>query len=125
MNHDQSLALPKLVGEECDQIWFVRDYVMVMLERSSITCVNGPLIEIGGVTYEFPGAESRDALCNLIDKRVERAAQFDDATVELEFDGGVSFAFRHGPTNPIGSSSTSLISARPSPLNPEEPRLII
>lgn len=87
--HDQSLALPGLVGEECDQIWFVRDYVMVILWKKQITCMNSPQIEVDGVTYNFPEAGSRDALCKLIDKRVRRAVQFGDATVEIEFDDGL------------------------------------
>lgn len=83
--HDQSLALPGLVGEECDQIWFVRDYVMVILEHRTITCGTAQ-IEAGGVRHHFPNAGSRDAICELINRHVRAAAQEDDGTVQIEFD---------------------------------------
>jgi hypothetical protein len=63
---------------------------MVRLGNTSITCVTDPQIEMsGGVTYEFPGAGSRDALCALIDKSVTSAVQFATGAVEIHFTEGL------------------------------------
>lgn len=86
---DQSLALPGLVGEWCDSIWFVSDYVIVILENRTITCVTDPQIEVAGATYRLPEPGSRDALCALIGKSVVGAVQLETGTVEIEFTEGL------------------------------------
>lgn len=87
-DRDESARLAGLIGDECDQVWFVRDYVMVILEHSTITCVTDPVIAVGGEQLRIPEPGSRDALCDLINTKVTGASQRSDGTVDIEFDGG-------------------------------------
>ena len=79
-----------LIGEECDQVWFVRDYVMVQLEHRSITCNTDPEIQVGEAIYRFPSAGSRDALCLLIDKTVRGVRELPTGGVEVAFAGDLT-----------------------------------
>jgi hypothetical protein len=89
-----------LVRDLCDQIWFVRDYVMVQLENSSITCVGQTTIEYAGKIWTFPEEGSRDMLCQLIDRRVMTARSYPDDSLDLEFEGAIYLRVRPDPDHP-------------------------
>jgi hypothetical protein len=97
---DESRALAGLIGETCEQIWFVQDYVMVITEGSSITCVTDPEIVIDGVTYRLPEPGSRDALCSLINKTVVGARQFETGACEIDFADGSMLRVSPWPESP-------------------------
>lgn len=99
-SQDQSLALPGLIGETCEQIWFVRDYVMVILGGHSITCVTDPEVETARATYRLPEAGSRDALCALIGATIQHATQQQTGTVEFEFSEGLILRVSPWPDDP-------------------------
>ena len=90
----------KLVPQLCEAIWFVMDYVMVQLDRSSITCVGRTQVEFNGLVWIFPEPGSRDALCELINRRVVRARSFPDQSLEVEFEFSIVLRVTPDPDHP-------------------------
>jgi hypothetical protein len=90
----------KLAPQLCDAIWFVRDYVMVQLEDSRITCVGRTQIEFNGQVFTFPEPGSRDWLCELINRRVVRARSFPDESLEVEFEFSIILRVTPDPEHP-------------------------
>jgi hypothetical protein len=89
-----------LVGQECDQIIFVRDYVQVGLESNRLSCVGRTSVVINDMTYVFPEAGSRDALCELINQHIVRAESREDGSLVLDFEDGVSLRVTRDPEHP-------------------------
>jgi hypothetical protein len=94
---DWAAALPH---DELIEVWFVRDYVMLQLERTTITCVGLLRVVVGGVPYEFPASGSRDALWGCIGCRVAKARSWPDDSLEVVFDNGSVISVTPDPSHP-------------------------
>jgi hypothetical protein len=63
-----------LVGFELSAICFVRDYVELHFDGPILRSLAAPAVVLRGRRIEYPETGSRDALCGLIGRTVERAA---------------------------------------------------
>jgi hypothetical protein len=89
-----------LSNEELTDVWFVRDYVMLGFDRTMITCVGVLRIVVDDATFEFPGAGSRDSLCDCIGSSVASARSWPDDSLEIQFDNGSKISVTPDPSHP-------------------------
>lgn len=61
----------ELLGQEVTGVAFVRDGVEFHFDGAIVRSLAAPCVTIGAVTYRFPKAGSRDALCLVIGSTVE------------------------------------------------------
>lgn len=62
--------LSVLVGMELSAVSFVRDYVELHFDGPVLRALSNPIVEIHGVSVQFPNQDSRDMLCLLIGREV-------------------------------------------------------
>jgi hypothetical protein len=77
-----------LVNEELNIVAFVMDYVEFHFNGPKFMVYSRPWVEVGGARHRFPEAGSRDALCLLIGKEVERVEIARGDRIELVMRGG-------------------------------------
>ena len=94
------MDLSELSGQECDQVWFVRDYVQIWFSNLGLTCMAPPTIRIGDRTHRFPEPGSRDALCLSIGCRVDSATVDARDRVEVRFTNGALLTVERDPEHP-------------------------
>jgi hypothetical protein len=80
--------LEDLVGCELSAVAFVRDYVEFQFDGPVLRSLAPPVVIVGALRHEFPQAGSRDALCELIGRLVEGAAELSDR-LSVSFAGDV------------------------------------
>jgi hypothetical protein len=73
--------LEDLVGAELGGVCFVRNYVEFHFDGPILRSLAPPVIFIGARRWEFPHEGSRDAICQLIGRAVEGAADEPDHLV--------------------------------------------
>lgn len=87
-------ALRCLVGGDVDAVAFVRDYVEFRVDYNVLRALTPPqILTPDGQLHRFPHAESRDALCTLIDAAVVAAEELGsdetgDPRIEVRTDSG-------------------------------------
>lgn len=83
--HPMVSELSSLLGEELSAISFVRDYVELHFDGPVLRALSDPIVDIHGVSVQFPHERSRDMLCLLIGREVSAARETSEA-LEVEFD---------------------------------------
>jgi hypothetical protein len=96
-NHERSIE--SLVGEQLSAVSFVQDYVEFHFDGPVIRALTNPIVDAPGGRWQFPGPGSRDALCSLIARLVERVEHEEEVHLRLDFGGG------HALTVPLDSAS--------------------
>jgi hypothetical protein len=81
--------LEDLVGSELSGICFVRDYVELHFDGAILRSLSEPIVVMQSSQWRFPEEGSRDALCRLIGRVVDNAAEHPD---RLEISFGTSAA---------------------------------
>lgn len=71
-------SIEDLVGLELSSVCFVRNYVEFHFDGPILRSLAPPTIELDGHVAAFPGAGSRDALCELIGRVVDKAEDLPD-----------------------------------------------
>jgi hypothetical protein len=75
-------------GEPVSAISFVMDYVEVHFNGPVLRCIANPTVVSPGEDTTFPEPGSRDRLCELIDRSLERVRCASGPTVVLDFSEG-------------------------------------
>ena len=74
-----------IVGEDMSGIGFIRDYIEFYFEEKILRSLTKPQVNIGGQIVAFPSVGSRDVLCSLIGKRVEKLVIDEEQKIEIVF----------------------------------------
>jgi len=80
--------ISSLNGEELNAVSFVMDYVELHFNGPVLRVLTDPSVETPKGKSVFPSAGSRDALCSLIGKEVQKVTVTEGIAVVLEFEGG-------------------------------------
>lgn len=93
--HERTLT--PLVGQECDQIHFFPDKVVIGFAQGDwwLSCTAPPTVHQAGAVVRFPEPGSRDAICSLIDK-VAEAATVDRGRADVRFSDGAQLTVDRG-----------------------------
>ena len=79
--------LPRLeavVGEQLSAVVFVMDHVQFQFNGPCLTALNHPIVEFRGVRTQFAAPGSRDALCSLIEQKVESVEQVEGVHTTID-----------------------------------------
>ena len=88
---DLTPDLQFLVGEPLSGVCFIRDYVELQFNGSYLRCLEPPTVALrGGNPISFPAVGSRDALCALIEGKLERIQAEDDGELLATFSNGAT-----------------------------------
>ena len=112
-SHERSIE--SLVGEQLSAVSFVQVYVELHFDGPVIRALTNPIIDTPAGRCRFPGAGSRDALCSLIARRVERVEHRDDVHLQLDFGGGHTLTV---PLDPASYLSVEAMHFQSSPTAP-------
>jgi hypothetical protein len=77
--------LHALDGQELGAVYFVRDYVQLVFDDATLTCVTNPVVAVNGREVQFPASGSRDLMCSLIDRTISAVALDEAVALELIF----------------------------------------
>jgi hypothetical protein len=77
-----------LIGQQCYEIDFVNDYVIVGFDDWSLVCASLPVVTIDGDTFGQSQAGWRDALCALIGTSVQAVNRDADRWIKIQFSNG-------------------------------------
>lgn len=80
--------IPELIGQPISAVAFVQDYVELHFDGRILRALANPVATVGGASFKFPDAGSRDALCALIGRKVINVVVAEGGRIELKFDGG-------------------------------------
>ena len=84
--HEQSL-LRSMIGLEVGSVVFVRDYLQIVFDGSTLNLVTWPSIEVDNKKYIENTPGYRDALCKLIDKTITKAVEHQKEQLIIYFSG--------------------------------------
>lgn len=87
--HPVVSELSSLAGEQLSAVSFVCDYVELHFGGPVLRALSDPIVNIHGVSVQFPHQGSRDMLCLLIGKEVSAARETSEA-LQVEFDDDVT-----------------------------------
>ncbi len=83
-------AIEEIVGESVSGVAFVHDYFELHFDGKIVRALTMPTVTLDNVRHTFPEPGSRDALCSLIGKTVEKIAVRDKESINIVFAGGGS-----------------------------------
>jgi hypothetical protein len=106
-----------LAGEELSAVSFVRDYVEFHFDGPVVRALSPPVVHDGDERPKFPAPGSRDALCELIGRRVARVEVDADRAIRLRFEGDAEVVIPIGRGDPerVGPESAHYV---PGPNRP-------
>lgn len=81
-------SLDALRGEPLSGVAFVQDYVEFHFDGKILRALTHASISLKSHTFTFPDEGSRDALCSLIGRGVERVDVHEEDRIEVAFDDG-------------------------------------
>src|SRR5262245_3599366 len=99
---DATALFGSLIGEPCNAVSFVMDYVEFHFNGQVIRALTAPSVERGSEQFVFPQSGSRDALCDLIEDTVAGVRVSDDIAVDLRFVSGAKLSIPLGQEQRIG-----------------------
>ena len=77
-----------LIGEQVNAVCFVMDYVELRFNGPILRALTDIVVERGRERHVFPEPGSRDALCEVIEARLESIDVVEDRAMTLRFDRG-------------------------------------
>jgi len=80
-------GLNALLGEQLSGVAFVQDYVEFHYDGKILRSLAPPSVSLAGDSSAFPHRGSRDALCSLIGRTVERIQVEEGDRIEVRFAG--------------------------------------
>ena len=109
MAKSTSSGTHKLVGEPISGVAFVQDYVEFHFDEKILRAFTPPVVTIDGMQHTFPNPGSRDALCSLIQRTVERLSVIDNERIELGFSGGAVLEIPLAVSESIGPEAAHFV----------------
>jgi len=80
-------SIEAITGEPLSGVAFVQDYVEFHFDGKVVRALTMPRVVLRCERHTFPETGSRDALCSLIGRVVERVSVRDDDAIDITFSG--------------------------------------
>ena len=79
------IPVETIVGEQLSSVEFVQDYLQLHFDGPTLTLFGWPTLNLHGKTHDFAKQSYRDALCQMIGRKVTTASLQEGMALDIHF----------------------------------------